>query len=121
MAKPMQYLKFFFKENNEKKKRAASVWPREVEWGCGRETHEGEDISILIAESHWYMAETSTTLESSYPPFKNKLQRKNSKCKYCFIRSSDYFHVSYVLLRDYYDNVIYSLILSTLKASLYEK
>lgn len=46
---------------------------------------------------------------------------RNSKCKYCFIRYSDYFHVVFVLLREYYDNVTYCLILSTLKASIYDK
>ena len=42
-----------------------ALWqPRGV--GCGgREVQEGGDICILMADSYWCMAETSTILESN--------------------------------------------------------
>lgn len=56
----------------------------------------------------------SIRFPSHYKQSKERIV-KNTKCKYCFMRSSNYFHGFFVLLREYYDNVIYCLIWSTLK------
>ena len=40
--------------------------------GGGREVQEAEDIRVPMADSHQCMAETKVTLQSNYPPIKNK-------------------------------------------------
>ena len=40
--------------------------------GGGREVQEGGDRGIPMADSCWRMAETNTTLQSNYPPIRNK-------------------------------------------------
>ena len=54
--------------------RPSALWqPREVGWvGGGREVQEGWDICVPVAESCWCMAETTTTVQSNYPPIKKK-------------------------------------------------
>ena len=47
-------------------------------WGES-EAQGGGDICVLKADPHYCMAESSTTLWSSYPPMKNKFQKK--KCE----------------------------------------
>ena len=49
-------------------------WP--VGWGSGvrREAPEGRDICALTADSHRRTTESSTTLESGYPPIKKKFK-----------------------------------------------
>ena len=42
---------------------------RGVGWG-GMEVQEGGDIRVLMADSHFRMAETNTTLKSNYPAIK---------------------------------------------------
>ena len=42
----------------------------------GRFRREGRIIPAPAAYSCWYMAETSTVLQSNYPPIKNKLHFK---------------------------------------------
>lgn len=37
-----------------------------------REAQEGGDIDIIMTDSYCYMAETNTTLQSSYTPIKKK-------------------------------------------------
>ena len=39
-----------------------------------KEVQEREDI--CMADSYWCMAETNITLESNYPPIKNKFQKE---------------------------------------------
>ena len=39
------------------------------------EIQEGKDIRILMADSCFCVAETNTTLESNYPPVKNKVKK----------------------------------------------
>ena len=46
-------------------------WPRGVGWG-GREVQEGRDTCIHTDDSHCCIAETNTTLQSSYPPVYKK-------------------------------------------------
>ena len=41
--------------------------------GCGRETQEGGDKCILIADSCYCTAETNTTLKNNCSPIKNIL------------------------------------------------
>ena len=54
-------------------------WPRRVGWSGVREAQEGRSTRILIADSRCRIAETNTTLQSNYPPIKNKkLEKKNS-------------------------------------------
>ena len=38
-----------------------------------REVQEGRDVCIPMADSCWCVVETNTTLQSNYPPIKNKL------------------------------------------------
>ena len=38
----------------------------------GGEVQEAEDIRVPMADSHQCMAETKVTLQSNYPPIKNK-------------------------------------------------
>ena len=40
--------------------------------GGGKEVEEGSNICIPVADSCWCMTETSTTLQSNYPPVKFK-------------------------------------------------
>ena len=47
-------------------------------WGES-EAQGGGDICVLKADPHYCTAESSTTLWSSYPPMKNKFQKK--KCE----------------------------------------
>ena len=49
-------------------------WPREWDGSRegGREAQEGGDIDIIMTDSHCYMAETNTTLQSSYTPIRKK-------------------------------------------------
>ena len=42
------------------------------EIGGRREVQEGGDICISMADLCLYMAETNRTLQSNYPPIKNK-------------------------------------------------
>ena len=42
-----------------------------------REVQEGGDICMHMADSHCRTAETNTTLESNYPPIKNKFKKKD--------------------------------------------
>ena len=44
--------------------------------GGGRELKEGGEVCVLVADSYWRTAETNTTLESNYPPIKNKLKKE---------------------------------------------
>ena len=44
----------------------------------GREAQEGGDIDIIMTDSYCYMAETNTTLQSSYTPIKKKRNALNS-------------------------------------------
>ena len=43
-----------------------------MEWGDAKEVQEGGDTCVPMADSCWCMAETNTTLQSNYPPIKNK-------------------------------------------------
>ena len=38
---------------------------------------KGGDICILMADSRYCTAETSTTLKSNYPPIKNKFKKRS--------------------------------------------
>ena len=52
--------------------------------GEGREVQEGGDRGIPMADSCWRMAETNTTLQSNYPPIRNKqikLRKHNGEGK----------------------------------------
>jgi len=42
-----------------------------------REVQEGGDICMHMADSRCRTAETNTTLESNYPPIKNKFKKKD--------------------------------------------
>ena len=43
----------------------------------GREVQEEGEICMHMADSRCCTAETNTTLESNYPPIKNKLKKKD--------------------------------------------
>ena len=45
------------------------------------EAQEGEDICLLIADSHCCTAEINTTLLSNYPQIKKKNKKKNKNRK----------------------------------------
>ena len=45
--------------------------------GGGREVQDGGDICVFRVDSHCYMEETNTILQSNYPPIKNKLKNTN--------------------------------------------
>ena len=45
--------------------------------GGGREVQKEGDLCILVAEPYCSMEETNTTLQSNYPPIKNKLKNTN--------------------------------------------
>ena len=56
--------------------------------GCGKESPEGGDMCILMAESHCCMAEANTILYGNYLPIKkkfNKLNAVNDSLKYRYI------------------------------------
>ena len=40
--------------------------------GGGREVQDRGDICVFRVDSHCYMEETNTILQSNYPPIKNK-------------------------------------------------
>ena len=47
-------------------------------WG-GRAVPKGGDIGTLMADLRCCMAETNTTLQSNYPPIKNKFKKEQKK------------------------------------------
>ena len=47
--------------------------------GAGRGVEEGAQTCIPVGDSCWDMAETSTVLQSNYPPIKNTLKLKKKK------------------------------------------
>ena len=42
--------------------------------GGEREAPDGRNVHTIMAESHCYVAETNTQLESNSPPIKNRLK-----------------------------------------------
>ena len=67
-------------------RRAAHMWHSVTTWrvGCGSggDVQAGGNICISMADSRCHMAETSTTLQSNYPPITNKNKLKEYKWEY---------------------------------------